>query len=179
MASPGTSVRQSGDERRAAIIEAAVAEFSLHGYSGVSTEAIARRVGISQPYIFRLFGTKKELFLAACDRVYSSILALFVQAAEGAAASEISPLAAMEASYRSLLSQQDELRMLLQSFAAGGDTEIQARVRGRYQELVVEVARHANASPQEIFEFFAAGMMLTVSAALDMPELHGGGPGDV
>ena len=37
---------------------------------GASTEAIARRVGVSQPYVFQLFGTKKELFLAVVRRCF-------------------------------------------------------------------------------------------------------------
>ena len=39
-------------------------EFAEGGYSGTSTESIARAVGVSQPYLFQLFGTKRELFLA-------------------------------------------------------------------------------------------------------------------
>ena len=38
--------------------------FAIGGYNGTSTEAIAREAGISQPYLFRLFRTKKELFIA-------------------------------------------------------------------------------------------------------------------
>ena len=165
--------RQSADERRAAIVEAAVAEFALHGYAGAATEAIARRVGISQPYIFRLFSTKKELFLAAAERVFSTIYDLFVRAAEGAEARGLVPIDAMGEAYNSLLARRDELLLLLQAFAAGGDPDIQAKVRARYRELVAEVARRSGAEPQAIFEFFAAGMMLTVAAALDMPEFYG------
>jgi len=55
-------------ERREEIIEAAFDAFSETGLDGTSTETIARRVGISQPYLFRLFGTKKELFVAAVER---------------------------------------------------------------------------------------------------------------
>jgi AcrR family transcriptional regulator len=36
-----------------------MAEFAAHGYEGSSTEEIARRAGIAQPYVFRLFGTKR------------------------------------------------------------------------------------------------------------------------
>ena len=38
------------------------------GLHGASTEDIAAAAGISQPYLFRLFGTKKELFLATVER---------------------------------------------------------------------------------------------------------------
>ena len=62
-------VRQSADVRRASILRAAIVEFARSGYAGTSTEAIAARAGISQPYIFRLFGTKKDLFIATYDVV--------------------------------------------------------------------------------------------------------------
>jgi len=46
-------------ERKASILDAALVEFAERGLDGASTEAIAARAGISQPYVFRLFGTKK------------------------------------------------------------------------------------------------------------------------
>ncbi|MGH3200366.1 MAG: helix-turn-helix domain-containing protein, partial [Streptosporangiaceae bacterium] len=39
------------------VLQAAVPEFAVHGLSGASTEDVARRAGISQPYLFRLFPT--------------------------------------------------------------------------------------------------------------------------
>ena len=63
-----TTVRQTADERREAILEAAAREFAERGLHGASTDAIAKAAGISQPYLFRLFGTKKELYLATTSR---------------------------------------------------------------------------------------------------------------
>ena len=54
-----TATRKTADERRVEILEAARAEFALKGLYGASTDTIARRAGLSQPYLFRLFGTKK------------------------------------------------------------------------------------------------------------------------
>ena len=48
----------SAEERREIVLEAAVGEFARHGLAGTSTEDVARRAGISQPYLFRLFPTK-------------------------------------------------------------------------------------------------------------------------
>ena len=59
-----TTKRKSAEERREAVLDAALVEFAEHGLHGGSTEAIAAKAGISQPYVFRLFGTKKELFTA-------------------------------------------------------------------------------------------------------------------
>ncbi|WP_425145435.1 TetR/AcrR family transcriptional regulator [Deinococcus sp.] len=171
------SARQSADERRVSIVEAAVEEFALHGYVGTSTEAIAKRAGISQPYIFRLFGTKRELFLAAAGQVNRHILALF-EAAAGAAGRGATPLERMANAYSGLLPRRHELLMLLQAFAASGDPEIQSEIRAGYRQLFQRVQELSGASPAALFEFFAAGMMLTISAALDMPELQGEAPSD-
>src|SRR4051794_29580777 len=75
--------RKSAEERREEILEAALVEFAAHGLYGGSTEAIARAVGISQPYVFRLFGTKKELFTATIERCMRGTLEMMQSAAAG------------------------------------------------------------------------------------------------
>ena len=78
-----TTARKSAEERREDVLQAAREVFAHHGLSGASTDEIARRAGISQPYLFRLFRTKKELFLAAVERCFSETRDTFEQAAEG------------------------------------------------------------------------------------------------
>src|SRR3954467_14578126 len=56
--------RMTADERRDAIVAASVEEFATGGLVGASTDAIAKAAGVSQPYVFQLFGTKKDLFRA-------------------------------------------------------------------------------------------------------------------
>src|SRR3569623_2311747 len=75
--------RKSKETRREEILDAAVGVFAEHGLHGASTEEIARRAGISQPYGFRLFGTKKELYLAVVARCFRQTLELMQRAAEG------------------------------------------------------------------------------------------------
>src|SRR6059036_4196921 len=78
-----TSPRRSAEERREQVLEAALVEFAAHGLEGGSTEAIARAVGISQPYVFRLFGTKKQLFMATIERCMHGTLEMFHTASAG------------------------------------------------------------------------------------------------
>src|SRR5436305_949964 len=109
--------RQTADERRDAIIDAAITEFAQTGLHGTSTEAIARRAGISQPYVFRLFRTKKELFLAACARSMQRITDTFeaAAAAEDPPGAETSgPLPRMGRAYAELLGDREELLMQMQ-----------------------------------------------------------------
>src|SRR5438046_9823946 len=78
-----TSQRKAAEKRREAILAAALEEFATRGLSGASTEAIAAKAGISQPYVFRLFGTKKDLFTAVINRCFRETLDLLQRAAEG------------------------------------------------------------------------------------------------
>src|SRR3954447_26282631 len=78
-----TATRLSAAERRDAILDAAQIEFADRGWGGTSTADTARRAGISQPYLFRLFGTKKELFKATSARCLRETLEMFQRAAEG------------------------------------------------------------------------------------------------
>src|SRR4030088_1915937 len=81
-AKKGGDSRHTAEERRAEVLQAAVAAFALHALHGTSTEMIARRIGISQPYIFRLFPSKKELFLAAIDQCFDRVEEAFRNAAD-------------------------------------------------------------------------------------------------
>ena len=75
--------RQTAEQRRGAVLDAATHEFGLRGLHGASTEDIAAAAGISQPYLFRLFGSKKGLYLAASQRCIDELYAVFATATEG------------------------------------------------------------------------------------------------
>src|SRR2546427_12442879 len=111
--------RQTADERRDAIVAAATEEFATGGLVGASTEAIARRVGVSQPYVFQLFGTKKDLFLAVVGSCFSRIILAFEDAAArwtpGTADCD-SPLMAMGLTYKKLLADRTVLMLPRQSY---------------------------------------------------------------
>jgi len=58
------ATRMTAQERRADVLRVAVHEFARSGFQGTSTEDVARAAGISQPYLFKMFPTKKSLFIA-------------------------------------------------------------------------------------------------------------------
>src|SRR6202035_3570801 len=74
--------RVPASERRDALIESAVQEFARGGLHGTPVDRIARSVGVAQPYVFALFGSKRELFLAAVERGFEVTEATFTAAAE-------------------------------------------------------------------------------------------------
>jgi AcrR family transcriptional regulator len=161
-----TRTRKSAEERRDEIIALAIEQFAIGGYKGTSTEAIAREAGISQPYLFRLFRTKRDLFLACHDRADGRILETFRAAAQGVPKDQV--LAALGKAYVELLGDKTALLFQMQSYAACSDPVIQARVRESYGVIVTEVERLSGAAPEEIWQFFSHGMLLNVIASLDL-----------
>src|ERR671931_269246 len=156
-----TVTRQSAEERREAVLDAAQIEFAARGLHGASTEEIARRAGISQPYVFRLFGTKKELFKAAVARCMRETLESFQRAAEGKRGEEA--LEAMGRAYvSSLLADRTRLRAQLEAYAACDDPEVRKVVRNGYGDLVTYVERVSALPKDQIAAFFATGMLINV-----------------
>ncbi len=165
-----TSSRQTAEQRRAAIVAAAVTEFAVRGLHGTPTEAIARRAGISQPYLFRLFGTKKQLFLAVVDECFRRTRRTFGEAA--ARAEPGHALEALGAAYIGSL-ERDNLLAQLQAYAACADTEVRDAVEAGYRDLVAYVASLTGAREHEVGRFFATGMLINVVAAMGLMEREG------
>jgi AcrR family transcriptional regulator len=166
----------TADERREAIVAAAVGEFAAGGLVGASTDAIARQAGVSQPYVFQLFGTKKELFLAVVRRCFERTRLNFEGAARafvpGADPTCDSVLDAIGHSYMALLADRSLLLVQLQAYAACSDPDVQVVVREEFGALHRRVRELSGASPQDIHHFFAEGMLLNIAAAVEL----GGNP---
>lgn len=150
-------------------MDAAITEFGQHGLAGTTTDAIAQRAGISQPYVVRLFGTKKALFLAAIERCFELVAGLFRDAAASAPPGRI--LSAMGEAYVGQLENRERMLFQLQSYAASADGEVRELVRRRYGELWSEVAELSGEGPGAVQEFFSIGMLLTVGVAIGVPEI--------
>src|SRR5690348_17125285 len=159
------TTRSTAAARRDDVLDAALVEFAERGYEGTSTEDIARRAGISQPYLFRLFGTKKELFKASSARCFRETLEMFQRAAEGLRGQDA--LNAMGNAYMELmLEERTRLRGQMQSYAACDDPEICQVVRNGFGDLVAYAERVSGLSQDEVATFFAKGMLMTVLAAM-------------
>ena len=159
----------SGSERRSQVMGIAAGEFADHGLHGASTEQIARSAEITQTYIFRMFGTKKALFLevvvAAFDRM--------TKAMRDAAGVEtgLDALTRMGAQYNEMLADRTSLLLQLQGFAACGDPEVRDAVRNSFGRMWQMVAATTGLDPVTIKAFLAFGMLLNTGAALQVAEL--------
>jgi AcrR family transcriptional regulator len=172
---PPAATRQlsTAAERREALVEAAVAAFAEHGFHGTPTTEIAKAAGISQAYLFRLFPTKSELYVAAVDRCYRRLGDAMRAAAEDASAPGETVLERMGNAYAALLQDPTTLRATLQAFAAasGEDLAIRDAVRRGYGDLVELIRRISGAEGDELREFVARGMLMTVLAGMDAPAI--------
>jgi AcrR family transcriptional regulator len=161
--------RTSSEERREQLVAAAVTEFAAHGFHATSTTAIAKRAGISQPYVYALFPNKHELFLAVNAEVKERIRAAFTEAVRGLETPE-ERLHAMGQAYIQLLESREEIMFQHQANAAAGDPALREPIRREFMRLFDDIARMSGATYDEVWGFMAKGMMLNVIAALDLPE---------
>jgi AcrR family transcriptional regulator len=164
-----THTRMDHDERRDQVVAAALAEFAEGGLAGTSTEAIAVRAGISQPYLFKMFGTKRDLFIAASKRCFDNVAQTFTEAAEGLAGEEA--LKAMGHAYYGLIADRANLMAQLQMYAACNDLEIRECARDGFRKLYQLVERASGAPAEMLVIFFASGMLCNVSTALGLGEI--------
>ena len=174
-AKKGSDPRHTAEQRRAEVLKAAVAEFALHGLHGTSTEMIARRIGISQPYIFRLFPSKKALFLAAVDQCFDRVEEAFRNAAqESATAPEshfmASPVEArlheMGHAYLRLMAKRELLLFQMQAYAACSDEDVRRKVKLRWDRLMKVTGEISGSSGDALTAFFARGMLMNVLASI-------------
>ena len=165
-----TQTRKSADVRRDEIVEAARVEFAIGGLHGTSTEDIARRAGVSQPYVFRLFGTKKELFLETVRRGFRHVLEVFQEAA--AANREGDVFLSMGHAYGDVRRDRASLMFQMQAYAACEDDDICEVVRNGYGDLVAYAERVSGLPPEDVGRFFATGMLLNVIASMGLENLE-------
>ncbi len=161
------STRQTAGERRTAVLAAAISEFARSGYAGTSTDAIATRAGISQPYLFRLFGTKKDLFIATYDLVADRIINGLTEAGRGLEGQEA--IEAMGMAYVELMQDPELLQVQLHGFAAApGDPDIARSCRRTFEELSKMVSARTGLPDEDLRTFFAHGMLINVMSAIDL-----------
>ena len=172
----GKRVRVPAAQRRDALVESAVHEFAQGGLHGTPVDRIARAVGVAQPYVFALFGSKRELFLAAVERDFEVTADTFTEAANAYDPSTAEPdvdlLRAMGLAYRRLLQDnRDYLMLQHHAYAACDDPIIRDRVRRLFAGLVARVQELSGEDPERIDEFFRYGMWLNAAAAMGVEDL--------
>lgn len=133
-------MRLAAPERRQAIVEAALEVFSTGSYSGATTAEIARRAGISEPILYRHFGSKRDLYLACLDEAWGRLREVFEEKLRGGELPVPRELALKLRRTARVLPPNLWIQALTE---AGEDPEI---------------ARHLRRHMQEVHDFVAAGV---------------------
>lgn len=171
-----TKQRVPAAVRRDALIDAAMHEFAQGGLHGTPVDRIARRVEVAQPYVFSLFPTKRDLFIAAVERCFDRTMQMFTEAAEAYDPDTAEPgfdlLSALGQRYIEQLQTDRSLLMLqLHAYAACDDDVIRDRVRAAYARLLLRIREISGAPAEQIDEFIRVGMWLNVAAAMGVEDL--------
>ncbi|OJF09891.1 TetR/AcrR family transcriptional regulator [Couchioplanes caeruleus] len=153
--------RLTAEERQEQLLRAALTAFSAGGYSGTTTDQVARLAGVSQPYVIRIFGTKQQLFLDTVRRAGDRIEQRFRRAA-----AEEPTLASLGAAYDDLLAERELITVLLHGFTASADPSIGPVVRDCFGRIYRTVRELTGAGEDEARGFLAEGMLLTCLGAM-------------
>jgi AcrR family transcriptional regulator len=164
----------SAGARREQVLAAATRAFARSGYAGTSTDAVAREAGVSQPYVVRMFGTKRDLFVAVFDRAARRVQEAFAGVLAGYAGRRFDPddeadWAALGSAYTHLLADRDFMLVLMHGFTAGDDEAIGSRGRACMSEIY-ELLLTTGCTPEQATAFVAHGMLLNVMLAMRAPE---------
>ncbi|WP_163582831.1 TetR/AcrR family transcriptional regulator [Gracilibacillus saliphilus] len=165
-------VRSSKESRKEEILEAGLEVFAKRGYYNTTTAHIAEKAGISQPYVFRFFKTKEELFIAALDRAFERILDTFKNVDAGpeqlveemiAAYEELSELYPNEIALQviGISVTEDAIRNATQR----GLSSIQKYTVDRFNRAGIKNVE------REVTTFLARGILCNISYFIDLPEL--------
>ena len=162
-------VRSTAEERREAVLSAAVRVFSRAGYHATSVGSVASAAGISEGYVFRLFGDKSKLFIAALARCHDRIHEALTAGADSAPSRRSQAvLAAMAVSYAKLIAERELLMLQVQALAAADDPAVRAEMLRGQQRLVELVRDRSRAAEPAVQEFFARGQLCHLVTALDL-----------
>ncbi len=166
-----TRTLSTAEDRREAVLAAAQKAFGTRGLHGTPTTEIAKAAGISQAYLFRLFPTKLELFVATVDRCYERMRATFAAAAAQARADGDDVLDAMGFAYSAELADRDQLLLQLQTHAAMDEPAIRDASRRGFASLYEQVQRESGADDVRIRTWFGMGMLMNVLAGMRADEV--------
>ncbi len=149
------------------VVEAAKAEFATHGFAGATTDAIARKAGVSQPYVVRLFGSKERLFLRCCAEGHEALISSFRAAIARTPERPVNP-AVIGACYHELVEDATILKLMVQQNTMGDHPTIGPQVREWFMDLYRVLRREAELPEEMARTFFARGMLINQLLSLGL-----------
>ncbi len=167
--------RLSAEVRRQAVLDTACRVFSRSSYRGATTAEIAREAGISEPILYRHFGSKRDLYLACIDEAWGSFRAV---AAKAIADDPEQCLGAIADAYMAKGKKIRVIDLWIQALNESEDKVIASAVRKQIREVhdfFADIIRdgqqrgviHADRDPEgEAWIFVAGGLLATMDSRL-------------
>ncbi|WP_404814043.1 helix-turn-helix domain-containing protein [Kitasatospora fiedleri] len=172
----------TADQRREAVVRVAVEVFAREGFHAATTAAIADRAGVSQPYLFRLFATKRAVFLAAAELATGEAARAFTAAARdagGAGAAEaagarnpggVTALRAGERAWRRMLGPGGPFALQWQLHAAAAGDPVVRAAAARHWGVLWRTVASATGLPDPVLVAFFGRVLLRGAATALRPE---------
>jgi AcrR family transcriptional regulator len=171
-----TRPRLPAGERRQAVLEAACEAFARSSYRGATTAEIAREAGITEPILYRHFGSKRDLYLACLDEAWRTFRTLAEQALE---ADPAGCLGAISDAYMARRGSTRLVDLWIQALTEAADDpvianaireqirQVHAFVAGVIERGQAAEALHAGRDPvAEAWVFIAGGLLATIDQRL-------------
>lgn len=163
-------VLRRSEDRRPELVDAALVEFARRGLYGTPTTAIAARAGISQAYLFRLYPTKEDLFIACIAQAYGRVRDEFARAGEPYRGDPEAAMDAMAEAYDRMLADGTMLVNQLHSYAACREPAVREAVQENFGAIVDTVREVSGASDEAVQAFIAHGMLMNVIGAIGVAD---------
>jgi AcrR family transcriptional regulator len=171
-----TRSRLSAEDRRQAVLGAACRVFSKSSYRGATTAEIARESGITEPILYRHFGSKRDLYLACLADAWRQ----FREEAEAAIAAD--PATCLGAIADAYMAKRAKIRLVdlwVQALTEASDDpviakalrkqvrEVHAFFAGLIRDAQVQGSVVADRDPvAEAWIFIAGGLLATMDVRL-------------
>jgi AcrR family transcriptional regulator len=167
--------RLPAEARRKAVLDSACLVFSKSSYRGATTAEIAREAGISEPILYRHFGSKRDLYLACLAEAWRSFREL---SDEAVAESPETCLGAVADAYTAKRAKIRLVDLWVQALTESDDAVIAKALRSQIREVhdyFAELIRdaqargyvHADRDPvAEAWIFVGCGLLGTMDTRL-------------
>jgi AcrR family transcriptional regulator len=171
-----TKLRLTAGARRQAVLEAACVVFSRSSYRGATTAEIAREAGISEPILYRHFGSKRDLYVACLGHAWAT----FREEAEAAIAAD--PVGCLGVIGDRYMAKGKRLRVVdlwIQALTEASEDKVIAgalrsqvrEVHGFFAELIRDGQRRGVVHPErdpvaEAWIFVGGGLLATMDSRL-------------
>jgi AcrR family transcriptional regulator len=173
------TARLPASERKAAVLDSACGIFSTGSYRGTTTAEIAKRAGVTEPILYRHFGSKRELYLAVLDESWRRLRELWDEVVAGEKDPKLWVAAIGRAYFETADPRLHTANLWIQSLTeASDDPEIRKYLRRHMREVhgyVANVMRRSQAAggvlpdrdpSAEAWIFIAVGLLGTVGRRL-------------